>query len=120
MGKRALGHAPKLTLPLTFVLFSAQRQAAEYVFSKFPGLQDEISVDDYLKEMNDMQYELFQKVEPMTGAVALVQHLVRPLPCASFVLLTARSMQLGFPSPLPLARACEISSSNPWARTRLI
>jgi hypothetical protein len=35
-----------------------------------------MTVEEYLHERNHMQEELFRKVEPMTGAVALVRGLV--------------------------------------------
>ncbi len=52
-----------------------QREAAEYLFSFFPGLEDKISVDEYLAERVDMQDALFRQVPPMRGALALVQGL---------------------------------------------
>ncbi|BEI91917.1 uncharacterized protein CcaverHIS019_0407370 [Cutaneotrichosporon cavernicola] len=52
-----------------------QREAAEYLFSFFPGLEDKISVDEYLKERMGMQDAQFRKVPPMRGALQLVQGL---------------------------------------------
>lgn len=52
-----------------------QREAAEYLFSFFPGLEDKISVDEYLAERVDMQDAQFRKVPPMRGALQLVQGL---------------------------------------------
>ncbi|BEJ14859.1 hypothetical protein CspHIS471_0406260 [Cutaneotrichosporon sp. HIS471] len=52
-----------------------QREAAEYLFSFFPGLEDKISVDEYLTERVDMQDAQFRKVPPMRGALQLVQGL---------------------------------------------
>lgn len=53
------------------------REAAEYIYSFFPGLEDKLSVDDYLTERVEKQDALFRKVPPMAGAVNLVRHLVR-------------------------------------------
>ena len=54
-----------------------QREAAEYIYSFFPGLEKELSVDDYLVERNALQDDLFRKVLPLKGAVNLVRQLVR-------------------------------------------
>lgn len=63
--------------------------AAEYLFSHFPGLEDKISLKDYLEERGHLQDELFRKVPPMRGAVALVQGLVSTT--ASTLWLSART-----------------------------
>ncbi|KAL1406988.1 hypothetical protein Q8F55_006401 [Vanrija albida] len=52
-----------------------QREACEFLYSKMPGLEQELSIDDYLAERIAMQDELFRRVPPMRGAVALVQSL---------------------------------------------
>lgn len=52
------------------------RQAAEYLYSFFPGLEDQLPIDDYIIERNKLQKELFKKVKPMEGAVNLVRGLV--------------------------------------------
>lgn len=65
--------------------------AAEYLFSHFPGLEDKISLKDYLEERGHLQDELFRKVPPMRGAVALVQGLVSTTTCT--LLLSAHSGQ---------------------------
>lgn len=53
-----------------------QRAAAEYLYSHFPGLEDKLSIDDYLEERAREQDRLFKQVPPMRGAVELVQGLV--------------------------------------------
>lgn len=55
---------------------SVQRAAAEYLFSHFPGLEEKLSIDDYLVERAVEQDRLFKQVPPMRGAVELVQSLV--------------------------------------------
>lgn len=55
---------------------SVQRAAAEYLYSHFPGLEDKLSIDDYLAERASEQDRLFRQVPPMRGAVELVQGLV--------------------------------------------
>jgi pseudouridine-5'-monophosphatase len=52
------------------------REAAEYIYSFFPGLEDKLSVDEYLTERTEKQDALFRKVAPMAGAANLVRHLV--------------------------------------------
>lgn len=54
-----------------------QRESCEYLYSHFPGLEDKLSIDDYLAERVVMQDAAFRAVPPMRGAVALVQGLVR-------------------------------------------
>lgn len=54
-----------------------QRAAAEYLYSHFPGLEDKLSIDDYLEERAREQDRMFKEVPPMRGAVELVQGLVR-------------------------------------------
>lgn len=46
------------------------------MYSFFPGLEDKLSIDDYLAERVIKQEERFRRVEPMAGAFALVRHLV--------------------------------------------
>jgi pseudouridine-5'-monophosphatase len=53
-----------------------QREAARYIYERCPGLEDKLSIDDFLKERNIKQNELFGSVQPMEGAVKLVRHLV--------------------------------------------
>lgn len=53
-----------------------QRAAAEYLYSHFPGLEDKLSIDDYLEERAREQDRMFKEVPPMRGAVELVQGLV--------------------------------------------
>lgn len=55
--------------------YPVQREAAEYLFSFFPGLEDKISVDDYLAERVEMQDAEFKRVPYMRGALELVQGL---------------------------------------------
>lgn len=57
---------------------AVQRQAAEYIYSYFPGLEEKLSVDDFLKERIEEQEKMWKHVPPMRGAVDLVRHLVRP------------------------------------------
>ncbi|ORX36614.1 HAD-like domain-containing protein [Kockovaella imperatae] len=57
------------------IMGKVQREAAEYIYSFFPGLENELSVDDYLVERNALQDDLFRKVLPLRGAVQLVRHL---------------------------------------------
>jgi hypothetical protein len=63
-------------LALTNSFLSVQREAAEYLLSHYPDVASKMTVEEYLHERNHMQEELFRKVEPMTGAVALVRGLV--------------------------------------------
>lgn len=63
--------------PATFTLTpTVQYEAASYLLAQFPGLEEKISVEEYLAERVEMQDALFRKVPPMRGAVALVQGLV--------------------------------------------
>ena len=55
------------------------RDAAQYLYDHFPGLEEQLSIEDYLSERTIKQEALFRQVPPMTGAVNLVRHLVRPL-----------------------------------------
>jgi hypothetical protein len=50
--------------------------AAKHILDSFPGLEDKLSADEYLRERNEMQEARFRKVEPMAGAVELVSKLV--------------------------------------------
>ncbi|ORY33981.1 HAD-like domain-containing protein [Naematelia encephala] len=52
-----------------------QRPATEYLFSHFPDLEGKLTIDEFLKERNEMQEALFRKVSPMKGAVSLVTGL---------------------------------------------
>jgi hypothetical protein len=109
---------------------SVQREAAEYILSHFPDIHDKISVDEYLHERNHMQEELFRKVPPMTGAVALVRGLVSQGKCftgGSFGertrddlgrrrdLMLVRSTTQEFRSPLRQARTWSTSSLRRYA-----
>ncbi|WVR05766.1 hypothetical protein IAU60_002791 [Kwoniella sp. DSM 27419] len=57
------------------VMGKPQRQAAEYILSHFPRVQEAMTVDEYIKEGVDRREALFRKVEPMRGAAALVKGL---------------------------------------------
>ncbi|GFZ43923.1 hypothetical protein JCM24511_01643 [Saitozyma sp. JCM 24511] len=57
------------------IMGKVQREAAEYLLSHYPDVASKMTVEEYLHERNHMQEELFRKVEPMTGAVALVRGL---------------------------------------------
>lgn len=52
------------------------REACEYIYSFFPGLEDKLSIDEFMVERAQRQDELFRRVPAMTGAVRLVRHLV--------------------------------------------
>jgi hypothetical protein len=69
MGKSALSSVSHwLTIP-------AQHAAGKHIIDSFPGLEDKLSIEDYLRERNDMQEARFRAVEPMAGAVELVSKL---------------------------------------------
>lgn len=69
------------------------RESAEHIYSFFPGLEDKLSIDDYLKERQEMQEEMFRKVPPMKGAAELVKRLV----CVSFTGSAAVLMRNSMP-----------------------
>lgn len=58
---------------------AVSRAAAEYLYSHFPGLEEKLSIDEYLAERTVKQEERFRRVEPMAGAFDLVRHLVSRL-----------------------------------------
>ena len=58
-------------------MYQAGRPAAEYIFAQFPGLDQHITVEEYMRESAELQAEYFKTVEPMRGAVNLVRGLVR-------------------------------------------
>ncbi|KAH8118954.1 HAD-like protein [Phellopilus nigrolimitatus] len=50
-----------------------ERQAAEHLLSFFPGIP--LTIEDYLRERDEQQDILWPHVQPLPGAVRLVQHL---------------------------------------------
>lgn len=72
-----------------------QREAAEYLFSFFPGLEDKISVDQYLEERVEMQDAEFRRVPYMRGALELVQGLhAQGIPIALATGSTSRNFEV--------------------------
>ena len=53
--------------------FAAERHAAEHLLSFFPGIS--LTIEDYLRERDQQQDRLWPHVQPLPGAVRLVQHL---------------------------------------------
>ena len=53
--------------------------ATRILFDYFPGLEDKISVEKFVEERLVLIEAAFRTVEPMKGAVALVQGLVSRL-----------------------------------------
>lgn len=63
-------HLHFISLAPTAALISAQTVLSSY------GLTDQLSIDDYMKELDALKEVRFRQVQPMVGAVELVQHLV--------------------------------------------
>ncbi|KAI5451146.1 hypothetical protein NCC49_002022 [Naganishia albida] len=57
------------------VMGKVQREAVQYIYDHCPGLADKLSIEDFLEERNRKQDELFAKVQPLAGAVEVIQHL---------------------------------------------
>ncbi|KAK1924228.1 HAD-like domain-containing protein [Papiliotrema laurentii] len=57
------------------IMGKVTRDAAQYLYDHFPGLEEQLSIEDYLSERTIKQEALFRQVPPMTGAVNLVRHL---------------------------------------------
>ncbi|KAJ9115931.1 hypothetical protein QFC22_005074 [Naganishia vaughanmartiniae] len=57
------------------VMGKVQREAVQYIYDHCPGLSEKLSIDDFLEERNRKQDELFAKVQPMEGAVEIINHL---------------------------------------------
>ncbi|KAL7420647.1 hypothetical protein Q5752_004598 [Cryptotrichosporon argae] len=55
----------------------SQRLATEYIYSQCPTLADQFPIDDYLVELNETYTREFKAVQPMRGALELVERLHR-------------------------------------------
>lgn len=52
-------------------------ESVKALFAHYPGIEDKVTIPEFMKARQEVSEERFKRVEPMVGAAKLVRHLVR-------------------------------------------
>lgn len=56
---------------------TAPVESVQALFAHYPGIEDKVTIQEFMKARQEASEERFKRVEPMVGAAKLVRHLVR-------------------------------------------